>query len=130
MTRSNHYETKQKDIIINCIKNHQEFSINEIYEELKGQVGLTTIYRKVDSLVEQNQVSKTIGNNNITYYQYLGHCDKDNHFFLRCEECGNIEHIDCDCIKELSDHITKNHKFSINKEKIVINGICNKCNNK
>ena len=68
MTRSNHYETKQKDIIINCIKKHKEFTINEIYEELKGQVGLTTIYRKVDSLVEQNQVSKTIGNNNITYY--------------------------------------------------------------
>ncbi len=127
MATRNHYETKQKDIIINCIKNHEEFTINEIYEELKGKVGLTTIYRKVDSLVEDNKVKKYIGKDNITYYQYLCECDKDNHFYLKCDKCGNLEHVDCDCINELSEHINKNHEFEINKQNIVINGVCKNC---
>ncbi len=127
MNKRNHYDTKQKDIIINCIKNHEEFTINEIYEELKGKVGLTTIYRKVDSLVEDNKVKKYIGKDNITYYQYLCECDKDNHFYLKCDKCGTLEHIDCDCINELSDHINKNHEFEINKQNIVINGVCKNC---
>ena len=127
MATRNHYETKQKDIIINCIKNHEEFTINEIYEELKGKVGLTTIYRKIDSLVEDNKVKKYIGKDNITYYQYLCECDKDNHFYLKCDKCGNLEHVDCDCINELSEHINKNHEFEINKQNIVINGVCKNC---
>lgn len=127
MQRSNHYNTKQKDLILDCIKNHNEFTINDIYKELKEEVGLTTIYRKVDELVEENKIKKYIGKDNVTYYQYLCDCDKDNHFYLKCDKCGDLEHIDCDCINELSEHISKNHKFEINKQNIVINGICKNC---
>ena len=127
MQRSNHYNTKQKDLILDCIKNHNEFTINDIYKELKEEVGLTTIYRKVDELVEENKIKKYIGKDNVTYYQYLCDCDKDNHFYLKCDKCGDLEHIDCDCINELSEHISKNHKFEINKKIIVINGICKNC---
>ena len=127
MPKRDHYETKQKDIISNCIKDHKEFTINEIYDELKGKVGLTTIYRKVDSLVENNKVKKYIGKDNVTYYQYLCDCDKSNHFYLKCDKCGNLEHVDCDCINELSEHISKNHEFELNKQNIVINGLCKNC---
>jgi Fur family ferric uptake transcriptional regulator len=127
MTRSNHYNTKQKDLILDCIKNHNEFTVNDIYEELNKEVGLTTIYRKVDELVNENKIKKYIGKDNVTYYQYLCDCDKDNHFYLKCEKCGTLEHVDCDCINELSEHINKNHEFEINKQNIVINGVCKNC---
>ena len=127
MTRSNHYNTKQKDLILDCIKNHNEFTVNDIYEELNKEVGLTTIYRKVDELVNENKIKKYIGKDNITYYQYLCECDKDNHFYLKCDKCGTLEHVDCDCINELSEHINKNHEFEINKQNIVINGVCKNC---
>ena len=39
-------------------------------------------------------------------------------------------HIDCDCIEELTNHISKKHKFIPNKRNIIINGICNTCINK
>jgi Fur family ferric uptake transcriptional regulator len=127
MTRSNHYNTKQKDLILDCIKNHNEFTVNDIYEELNKEVGLTTIYRKVDELVNENKIKKYIGKDNVTYYQYLCDCDKDNHFYLKCDKCGTLEHVDCDCINELSEHINKNHEFEINKQNIVINGVCKNC---
>ena len=127
MTRSNHYNTKQKDLILDCIKNHNEFTVNDIYEELNKEVGLTTIYRKVDELVNENKIKKYIGKDNVTYYQYLCDCDKDNHFYLKCEKCGTLEHVDCDCINELSEHISKNHNFELDKQNIVINGVCKNC---
>ncbi len=128
MTRNETYNTKQKERILNIIKErHQEFTIKDIYEVLKEEVGLTTIYRLVDKLVSENKISKYIKNDNVTYYQYLDECDKENHFYLKCEKCGSITHIDCDCIEDLANHIKKHHEFRLNKEKIIINGICKNC---
>lgn len=122
------YKTKQKDIILSIIeKKKNEFTIKDIYEEVKDKVGLTTIYRLVDKLVEEKKINKTISSDNITYYQYLEECNHSNHFYLKCDKCGNLIHIDCDCIEELTSHILKEHKFIPNKEHIIINGLCNKC---
>ena len=121
------YNTKQKDIIIVDIKKHKdEFTIKDIYNELDGKIGLTTIYRLIDKLVESGTINKSIGKDNVTYYQYLEECDKENHFFLKCESCGTMEHIDCDCIEELSNHISKEHNFSLT-DHIIISGKCNNC---
>ena len=128
MSRSEFYNTKQKDIILRVIKEQQhEFTIKEIYNNLKHVAGLTTIYRFVDKLVEDGRLDKYIGKDNTTYYHYLEKCDEHNHFYLKCELCGDMIHIDCDCIEDLSNHIMKNHKFKLNKEHIIINGFCEKC---
>ncbi len=128
MARSESYNTKQKDIILNAIKKReQEFTIKDLYNEIKDITGLTTIYRLVDKLVEDGRLSKSIGKDNTTYYQYLEECDEDNHFYLKCDNCGNMVHVDCECIEDLSSHIFKKHKFMPNKEHIIINGVCEKC---
>lgn len=128
MNRNDTYKTKQKDLIIDIIKTEtHEFTIKDIYNKLNGKVGLTTIYRLVDKLVDDNKLNKYIDKNNITYYQYLEECNHDNHFYLRCKDCGEMIHIDCDCIKDLSNHILKKHKFYLKHEQIIMNGICDKC---
>ena len=122
------YKTKQKDLILNEIKNRKsEFKAQDIYEYLNKEVGLTTIYRLIDKLVKEGLLNKTIGDDNIAYYQYLEKCEHENHFYLKCEKCGNIIHVDCDCITELMSHIAREHKFKTNSEHIIINGICEKC---
>ena len=125
--RNASYNTKQKELILKTIKRHkQEFRVKEIYEELKNETGLTTIYRLIDKLVSDGVVSKNITNDE-TYYQYLEKCKEDNHFYLKCEHCKKIVHVDCDCIKDLASHIEGNHKFKMNFEHLVINGLCDKC---
>lgn len=127
MSRVKIYNTKQKDVLLKFIKKQKhEFTINDIYGGLDKQVGLTTIYRFIDKLIEDGFVSKFI-NNNITYYQYFEKCNEENHFYLKCNNCGKTTHVDCDCINELSEHITKNHKFLLDREKVIINGLCDKC---
>ena len=121
------YKTKQKELILNIIKKqHREFSVKDIYDEVSDNVGLTTVYRVINKLEEDNKIKKII-NNNDTYYLYLEECDKDNHFNLKCIRCGKLIHIDCDCINELSKHINNKHNFKIENNNLVINGICNKC---
>ena len=122
------YNTKQKELIKNIlISKRKEFTIKEIYDELHGKVGLTTVYRLVDSLLKDGVIKKSISKDNITLYSYLSNCEEKNHFYLKCENCKELIHVDCDCINELATHIKKHHKFNLNKNNIVINGLCDKC---
>ena len=122
------YQTKQKKIIIDEIsKNNKEFTIKELYERLHGVVGLTTIYRLIDEMVKKQELNKVIADGNVAYYQYLKKCNEENHFYLKCFECKEMIHVDCDCIKELTNHISKKHYFIIDNNQIVMNGLCCKC---
>ena len=128
--KRNEYNTKQKELILNLVKNKKDlFTSKDIYEELlvkKIKVGLTTIYRYLDEL-EKNNLIKRYSIDNINYYKYLEDCECDNHFYLRCTKCGEIKHVDCDCLSELLNHITKNHQFIMEDKNIMINGLCMKC---
>ena len=128
MSRNIKYNTKQKEIILKIIKKqNKEFQIKDIYEKAQDNIGLTTIYRLIDNLTKENIIKKTIGKDGKNYYQYLEKCQEENHFYLKCNKCKKITHIDCDCIKELSEHILKKHKFNTDKKNIIISGICEKC---
>lgn len=128
MNRLDSYNTKQKDLILDIIKNNERpFTVKDIYNDLGSNVGLTTIYRFVDKLVEENRLNKYINKDNITYYEYLKECNKENHFYLKCDNCEKLVHVDCDCINELFGHIFKEHNFKATKERVIINGTCNKC---
>ena len=127
MKREN-YKTKQKEIIQENLKKiGKDFTIKELYEKCKEEIGLTTVYRYVDKLVEEKMIKKIIKQDGKTYYQYLEECEKENHFYLKCENCEKMIHIDCDCIEELSSHILKHHQFQTNKKNIIIEGLCKKC---
>ena len=128
MKKRDNYNTKQKEIILDIIKKQKkEFTIKDIYEEVKDVCGLTTIYRLVDKLTTNGILNKSIDNDNITRYSYLEECHHENHFYLKCNKCGNMFHIDCDCINELVNHIYDEHHFEMSKEHIIINGICSNC---
>ncbi len=128
MARGESYNTKQKSLILDAVKKQKkDFTIKDIHIVLNKKVGLTTIYRFIDKLVDDGVLSKFIRNDNMTYYQYLEHCDEENHFYLRCEQCGKMEHVDCECIGDLSSHIFKKHHFKANRENIIINGLCDNC---
>ena len=80
MERNSNYKTKQKDIILDKIKSiKEEFTVKELYSKLNEEIGLTTIYRFIDKLVEDGTVTKIVHSDNSIYYQYLEECNHDNH---------------------------------------------------
>lgn len=121
------YNTKQKDIILNKISRlNKEFTIKELYNLLNKEVGLTTIYRLINKLEEDNCITK-INNDNEAVYQYTGKCNRKNHFYLKCNICGKLYHVDCDYADKLSKHILEDHNFITSEEHIIINGKCKSC---
>lgn len=128
MKRNDTYNTKQKELILDIIKKQKkEFTVKDIYNETKNKTGLTTVYRLIDKLIEEGIIKKTIEKDNKTKYQYLEKCEEKNHFYLKCKKCKSMQHVDCDCINELSNHILKKHEFSADNENIIIGGICKNC---
>ena len=126
MTRG-HYGTRQKELILAIIQSmDHEFTVREVFDSIPDATSLTTVYRLVDLLVEEGIVNKTVGSDGNIYYQYIEKCDC-NHFYLKCEKCGSLTHVECDFVNDLEKHILKDHKFQLNKEQIIMNGICFDC---
>jgi Fur family ferric uptake transcriptional regulator len=111
------YNTKQKDLILSIIKSYKHsFTVNDIYEQVKDNTGLTTVYRLIDKLLAEGTINKTIDE-----------CEEKNHVYLKCDKCGNIIHTDCDCIESISKHMLKEHNFHTSDKHIIINGLCANC---
>ena len=127
------YKTKNREIIKEIIKEYSNgFTAKELKDNLdfKGfNVGLTTVYRTLELLVEENYIKKYYDENNISKYKYVMDCESNKHFYLKCNKCNNIIHIDCDCVDDFYNHIVKTHNFYIDKKNIIIPGICGKCRN-
>lgn len=131
MEKRDKYKTSNKTLLMNYIKNiDKSFSVKDLYNIIKSNdinIGLTTIYRYLDELTNKKILKKYYDEKNTALYQYLNECEKTNHFYLKCNHCGELIHIDCDCILELHNHIYNEHKFITDDKNIIINGLCSKC---
>lgn len=132
MSNTKKYNTKAKKEIIEIIKEiNNDFSIKELEKlirKAKLKIARSTIYRIIDELYEENIISKFYkDNSNTSYYYYLKSCDKENHFYLKCRVCGNLIHVDCDCLNKFLKHSYKEHDFLVDDENILISGKCKNC---
>jgi len=127
----NVYNTKSKEIINEAIKDYPNgFTIKDLKEDLEKKelnIGLTTIYRALDRLTLDGVVTKFYDENNVTHYKYVNDCLSETHFYLKCQKCEKIYHVDCSCIDDLSIHILRQHKFKIDTKSIILEGLCDNC---
>jgi len=127
------YKTKTKEIIDNEIKLFKNgFTIKELIDSLNNKnikIGKATVYRHLNDLVLDNTVKKYFDENNESHYKYLLDCESESHFYLKCNKCNKIVHIDCECINDFYFHIINKHKFYIESTNLIIPGICNECKN-
>ena len=134
MKASTTYKTKQKDQIMNCLIQNKDRHItaDEILEELnreKALVGKTTIYRYLDKLVSQGIVRKyIIEEGKRACYQYMEQNHACNeHYHLKCVDCGELFHLECDYLQQLDAHIRDRHHFKVDHSKTVLYGRCGSC---
>ena len=122
------YNTKQKELIFKVVaRQRKDFTVQDILQKTKGKVGLTTVYRCIDEMERDGSLTKSIGPDNTAFYHYLRPCKHDDHFYLRCDSCSKLTHIDCEHIGSLFEHIVDKHGFSPSKEHVIIAGTCKKC---
>lgn len=128
------YRTKQREAILEYLiaNKHKHIKAEEILDycrENGNSVGKATVYRYLDKLVEENVIRKfTIDGVSSACYQY-GTDDEccNEHYHFKCMKCGDLFHISCDFMNEISEHVMKEHNFIIDSRKTVFYGICGKC---
>lgn len=128
------YNTSNRTKIIEYLENNKDrvvtvADISEYLEKCNSNVNITTIYRFLDKLIQDKKVIKySAENGKKATFQYVGsdnHCNE--HLHIKCVECGKIEHLECDFMKELSEHIEGKHGYTIQCENSIIYGVCEKC---
>ncbi len=130
--RKKTYVTVQKDTVLNYLKDNPGRHVNarDVYYELKKQeekIGLTTVYRHLEKLVQEGQVIRSvIDENTPACYEYTG-CEDSHCYHFKCIRCGRIEHIHCDEITILENHISSEHNFTIMPRMTVFYGLCEEC---
>ena len=134
MERNAGYHTRQKAMIYQYILDNRQRHITatDIASFLAAEgtpVGIATIYRYLDKLVEQGEIRKYImDEKSSACYQYVEeHTTGPLHFHLKCVRCGKLIHTDCSYLQQIDRHILEHHGFHVDHSKTVFYGVCQEC---
>ncbi len=125
------YKTRQRQAILDYMAKNADvhLSVDDIFEALRNageSVGKTTVYRHVERLAQSGNVRK-YRLDGCTCYQYQMGKNCNEHFHLKCSQCGKLYHLDCSFMSDLDTHIFEHHGFRMDNTKTVIYGICKGC---
>lgn len=131
MARQNKYHSLNRDVFMQTAQSFSgSFTAKELADALEkggNSMSISTIYRLLDDFVAGGELHKTYTEDNNAKFYYLAPCENENHFYLECEKCNSIQHVDCKHLQKFSKHISKKHNFKITNCKLIINGICDEC---
>ena len=94
-------------------------SIKNIIEEV--DMDSSTVYRTINTLESNSIIDKSIINDEVVYMIKEAH----KHYF-KCIKCNNVTEID-HCPIDLNNEL---EGFKVLSHSLMIDGICNKCQNK
>ena len=99
---------------------------SEIYGAIKVrnfQIGLATVYRTLDAMVERGDVAAVRTGNAVRYD--LTH---DHHHHIVCQICGNVTDVDASEVpSELIAFFESETGFDLSDATIQLNGTCSSC---
>lgn len=134
MNTGKQYRTRQKSAVIDFLKSregecHRVSEIVGFFEKNNVKIGQTTVYRTLQTLVAQGIVSKFAAEKGDgAFYQLIKTSPAcHRHFHLKCTVCGEIIHVDCIFLKDMEDHVRREHDFALDNSKTVLYGLCNTC---
>ncbi len=136
MNSRSKYKTKQKDKLLGYLETVPgvHFTAGDVCEYFKAQgtpIGRSTIYRQLESLVDEGIVNKyIIDSNTPACFEYVGaesHEDAEVCFHCKCEKCGKLIHLHCDELEDVQVHMLRKHQFKIDPMRTVFYGLCEDC---
>lgn len=121
--------TRQKAAVVSVLQTMDHFSsAKTIHEELttrKQSVGLTTVYRTLQSLVDLGEVDVLHTNSGEALYR---HCaNEHHHHHLVCEKCGTTVEISGGPVEEWTRTEAANHSFTLTSHTAEVFGLCPAC---
>lgn len=134
MKRSGNYQTKARQSILEFFEKNDDkiITASDIYiymEDSGNRINKTTIYRYLEQLKADGQlityISEKGGKSGYHFVNSGKSCHE--HLHLKCLQCGKVQHLDCDFMEELRNHISENHSFRLQCDNSILYGVCDSC---
>jgi len=119
--------TKQRKLVYNIMSESDgHMTAEEVYNTAKARmpkVGLATVYRNLNKLVEDGMLSKIdLGNGSVTY-----DITTVLHAHLVCSKCGHVSDVPLN--SKIFQKTMDAKKFQATEYTMVVKGICSDCRN-
>lgn len=121
--------TRQRTAVVELLDTLDGFlSAKDIHQRLDAMhadVGLTTVYRTLQSLADVNAVDVLHMDSGETLYRAC-HSD-DHHHHLVCTRCGRTEEIDGGPVEAWAQEVATKYDFQLTGHDAEVFGICGSC---
>jgi len=133
--------TAPRQVVMNVLsRTSDHLSAEDVYfkvQKVYHNIGLTTIYRTLELLVQMGLASKfDFGDGRARYELSDGPKGYKHHHHLVCTNCGRIidytDHIkeEMELIKQTEEALSRKFNFKITNHIIQFYGLCSKCRDK
>ena len=124
--------TRQRTAVVSVLRDMDYFaSAKKIHEELTRRdykVGLTTVYRTLQSLAEINAVDVLHMHTGETLYR---HCaSSHHHHHVVCTNCGKTTEIDGGPVEQWAAEQAVEHGYRLTNHTAEVFGLCPECQEK
>ncbi|SDN54507.1 Fur family transcriptional regulator [Allokutzneria albata] len=120
--------TKQRAAVSKLLDQLDEFrSAQEIHEELRRRgegIGLTTVYRTLQSLADASEIDVLRTGSGEAMYR---RCSAHHHHHLVCRSCQRTVEVEGPAVERWAEKIAAEHGFSEVSHTIEIFGTCADC---
>lgn len=136
MNERSKYKTKQRERLLKYLESVSGSHVTAAdvcaYFKAGGEnIGQSTIYRQLESLVDEGIINKyIIDGNSPACFEYVGadhHADAEVCYHCKCEKCGKLIHLHCEELEEIQTHLLDEHRFRMDPIRTVFYGLCENC---
>lgn len=121
--------TRQRTAVSAMLDSLADFrSAQEIHEALRRSgdgIGLTTVYRTLQSLADAGEVDVLRTGSGEAVYRRCA--TADHHHHLVCRSCGHTVEIDGPAVESWAQRVAEQHGFSELSHTAEIFGLCSSC---
>ena len=107
-----------------CCRSAQEI-FNGIRSE-GGRVGIASVYRALDQLVELELVQRVELGDGISRFE-PSHLDGEHHHHLVCDDCGRVEPFSDPGLERALEQVAGRLEVGLHAHEVVLHGQCGDC---
>ena len=121
-------QTKQRTAIAEILAEIDDFrSAQQLHDDLRHRgvsVGLTTVYRCLQSLTAAGEIDFLVNDEGETVYRK---CSGEHHHHLVCRSCGATVEIAGPTVERWADSVAAEHGYADVSHTMELFGLCPKC---
>jgi Fur family ferric uptake transcriptional regulator len=117
--------TRQRRAVLEALRRaHGPVSAKDLHARLDRGVGLATVYRALQGLVDSGRVDVFRRQSGEALFRL---CNPVHHHHLVCQRCGQVVEIDTCEVELWASRVAHRHGFTISGHQADVFGVCAAC---